>query len=269
MRSFLPFLVAASMTMAPAFATTDPLDRAIADPGRHPPFVARDGARHPREVLTFLGIRPDATVVELWPAGGYWTEMLGPYLHANGTYYAALESPTAQDPASAVAALPARLRGKIAARPEGFGHVHFTQLAASRHEIAPDGSADLVLTFRNLHNWMSDGETATVLAAVHRALKPGGIFGVEDHRASPDRPQDPKADDGYVRQDYAIAEIERAGFRLVDTSEIERNPRDTTHWPKGVWTLPPTYALGDVDHAKYESIGEADNFLLKFRKVDR
>jgi predicted methyltransferase len=108
-----------------------------------------------------------------------------------------------------------------------------------------------------------------MLAAIHRALKSGGTFGIEDHRARPEGPQDPKAENGYVRQDYAVALIEAAGFKLIASSEIEANPKDTTDWPKGVWTLPPTLALGQTDRAKYEAIGEADNFLLKFKKIEQ
>jgi predicted methyltransferase len=265
MRSILPLVLAT--VFASSVAVAGPLESAVANPDRNPRALARDTARHPTEVLTFIGVRPNATVVEIWPGGGYWTEMLAPYLHDAGTYYAALGDADATDTAKEYAQLPKGLTDRMNAKPEVFGNVKFTKMSAKQTAIAPPGTADFVLTFRNLHNWMEDGDTDVMLAAVHRALKPDGIFGVEDHRARPDRPQDPKADDGYVRQDYAIAAIEKAGFKLVGSSEVLANPRDTTHWPKGVWTLPPTYALKDVDRAKYEAIGEADNFLLKFRKV--
>ena len=132
--------------------------------------------------------------------------------------------------------------------------------------IAPPGSADLVLTFRNLHNWMKDGDAEAMMAAFFTALKPGGTLGLEEHRAHKAGPQDPRALDGYVRQDYAIALAEKAGFRFVAASEIDANPKDTGDWPKGVWTLPPTFAMGDVDRARYAAVGEADNFVLKFQK---
>jgi predicted methyltransferase len=123
-----------------------------------------------------------------------------------------------------------------------------------------------VLTFRNVHNWMSAGDADDMFAAFYKALKPGGVLGVEEHRGRTDVPQDPKAENGYVRQDYTIALAQKAGFTLVGQSEMNANPRDTKDWPQGVWTLPPSFALGDKDHAKYAAIGEADNMVLKFKK---
>ncbi|WP_044562795.1 methyltransferase, partial [Azospirillum sp. B4] len=130
----------------------------------------------------------------------------------------------------------------------------------------PPGSADLVVTFRNLHNWIGGGYADEALAAFYKALKPGGILGIEDHRASDAQPQDPKATSGYVRQDYAIALARKAGFELVATSEVNANPKDTKDWPEGVWTLPPTLALKEKDRERYQAVGEADNFVLKFRR---
>ncbi|MDE2219900.1 MAG: class I SAM-dependent methyltransferase, partial [Gammaproteobacteria bacterium] len=141
-----------------------------------------------------------------------------------------------------------------------------TMLGKDHYDIAPPGSADLVVTFRNLHNWVGAGYAGQALAGVFRALKPGGILGVEDHRGRNDKPQDPKADDGYLRQDYAIALAKQAGFEFVGSSEINANPKDTKDWVDGVWTLPPTLSQGDKDRARYLAIGEADNFVLKFRK---
>jgi len=123
-----------------------------------------------------------------------------------------------------------------------------------------------VLTFRNLHNWMEGGYAEDMLRAAFRALKPGGILGVEAHRGRTDRPQDPKAADGYVREDYAIALAEKAGFRLAGKSEINANPRDTKDWVDGVWTLPPTLSQKEKDRDRYVAVGEADNFVLKFVK---
>ena len=147
-----------------------------------------------------------------------------------------------------------------------LGKINQTVLGAGQFEIAPAGSADMVLTFRNLHNWMDGGYAEQVLAASFKALKPGGIFGIEEHRGRTDKPQDPKAKDGYVRQDYAIELARKAGFKLVDSSEIDANPKDTKDWVDGVWTLPPTLSQGDKDRARYVAIGEADNFVLKFQK---
>ena len=249
--------LAGALAALPVAARADTaLQAAIASPARTPAFAKRDGARHPAEELAFFGLRADETVVEIWPSGGYWTEILAPYLHDRGTYYAALPSP--MQPASPFAR-------KLAASPAAYGKVRIAEASAGS-DIAPAGSVDLVVTFRNLHNWMKAGDAPQQLAAFYRALKPGGILGMEDHRGQRSVPQDPQAKDGYVSQDTAIALARQAGFRLVASSEMDANPKDTAQWPKGVWTLPPTFALGAQDHDRYAAIGEADNFVLKFAK---
>jgi predicted methyltransferase len=247
-----------------AAAAADPaLAAAVGGAWRTPKYTARDGARHPAEELAFFGITPAMTVVELWPGGGYWTEILAPYLKDRGTFYAAVSPPS---PDAADAKADAAFRAKLDASKADFGDVKITHFGKGDDQIAPPGSVDLVVTFRNLHNWMEEGWTDEALHAIYVALKPGGILGVEDHRARTNQPQDPKAKSGYVRQDYAIELAKKAGFELVGSSEINANAKDTTDWPEGVWTLPPTFALGDKDRAKYAAIGEADNFVLKFRK---
>jgi predicted methyltransferase len=256
---------AAFIGCTPAWSAdqVDPaLSAAVASPARPPAAVARDPARHPIEELTFFGLKPKMTVVELWPGGGYWTDILGPYLAAGGHYYIALPPPgNAEEDASVK-----RFRDRIAAEGARLGTLHETTLGAGHFDIAPPGSADLVLTFRNLHNWMSDGYAEDALAACFKALKPGGILGIEEHRGRDDKPQDPKAENGYVRQDYTLALAKKAGFVFVGASEVNANPRDTKDWVDGVWTLPPTLSQGDKDRARYVAIGEADNFVLKFRK---
>jgi predicted methyltransferase len=157
-------------------------------------------------------------------------------------------------------------KDKLAGNEPVYGRVSVTDFAKGYYDVAPPASADFVLTFRNLHNWVAGDYVEAALAAFHRALKPGGILGVVDHRARTDRAQDPKAKDGYVREDFAIELVRRAGFELVGSSELLANPRDTKDHPEGVWTLPPTLALGEKDREKYRAIGEADNFLLMFRK---
>ncbi len=255
------FAVMGSATAAAAAA--DPaLVSAVASPARSAAAVARDKARHPVEELTFFGLNPSMNVVELWPGGGYWTDILGPYLKASGHYTIALPAPgNAEEDSGAT-----RFRAKIAGEKDRLGVIHETTLGPGHFDIAPPNSADLVLTFRNLHNWMNDGYAEQALAACFTALKPGGILGIEAHRGRNDVPQDPKAKNGYVRQDYAIALAKKAGFVLVESSEINANPRDTKDWVGGVWTLPPTLSQGDKDRAKYIAIGEADNFVLKFQK---
>jgi predicted methyltransferase len=224
---------------------------------------ARDKYRHPVETLAFFGIRPNMTVVELWPFGGWYTEILAPYVKGTGTYYAA-----AMDPASdnkEAKQYNAELKTVLAAHPDLYSEVKWSVLDKGKYAIAPDGTADLVVTFRNVHNWVWAGEEKAVFAAAFRALKPGGIFGVEEHRAN-----DPKAAPGkgqaYVGEDYAIGLIESAGFKLAGRSKINNNPKDTKDYPEGVWSLPPSYAEGDKNRAKYAAIGESDRFTLRFVK---
>jgi predicted methyltransferase len=266
MRILVPAFVtvfAAAVSFAAAPAPVDPaLAAAISSSQRTASFVVRDAARHPAEELTFFGLRADANVVELWPGGGYWTEILAPYLAARGHYTVALPVPGDKEEDTTVA----QWRARIAPQAAHFGTIHESALGAGHFDIAPPGSADLVLTFRNLHNWMRAGYASEALAGCFRALKPGGILGIEAHRGRTDKPQDPLAKSGYIREDYAINLAKHAGFEFVGSSEIDANPKDTKDYPQGVWTLPPTLTLGEKDRAKYVAIGEADNFVLKFRK---
>ncbi len=249
--------------MAAAATPDAALTAAVADPARTPTFAARDAARHPAEELTVFGITPKMTVVELWPGGGYWTEILGPYLaKGGGTYYVALNAPGDAEEDKGVE----RWRSRMAAQKDRLGTIHETMLGPGHFDIAPPGSADLVLTFRNLHNWMDGGYADDVFAAIFKALKPGGILGIEEHRGRNDKPQDPKAADGYVREDYTVAMAKKAGLVLVGSSEINANPKDTKDWVDGVWTLPPTLSQKDKDRDRYIAIGEADNYVLKFQK---
>jgi predicted methyltransferase len=261
-RSFIAIVAITAAGYATSSVAADAaLSAAVASTARPAGAVARDKARHPVEELTFFGISQKMNVVELWPGGGYWTDILGPYLAPSGHYTVALPPSGGEEGSGA-----ARFRTRVAAEKGRLGTIHETTLGAGQFEIAPPGSADLVLTFRNLHNWMNDGYADQALAACFTALKPGGILGIEEHRGRNDVPQDPKAESGYVRQDVAIAMAKKAGFVLVASSEINANPRDTKDWPKGVWTLPPTLAMGEKDRDKYIAIGEGDNFVLKFQK---
>jgi predicted methyltransferase len=233
------------------------LKEIIEGPQRSAANVARDAYRHPLEVLTFFGVRPDSNVVEIVPGkAGYWTEILAPYLKDNGRYTASGDATRDIAP----------LNAWIALSPELYSKTAITEFTGGDQEIAPPGSADFVLTFRNIHNWMRAGTAEAAFRAFYRALKPGGILGVEEHRGRSDQPQDPQAKSGYVRQDYAIALAEKAGFKLIGSSEINANPKDTKDYPEGVWTLPPTYRLGTQDREKYAAIGESDRFVLKFVK---
>jgi predicted methyltransferase len=236
----------------------------LAAPHRSAGNVARDGFRHPIEVLGFFGVKDDSTVVEILPgSGGYYLEILAPYLKDRGLYIAANRDGAAAPP---YLADHRKLLARLAAEPALYEKVLVTQFNADLHEIAPPASADFVLTFRNLHNWIARNEIDGALRAFNKALKRGGVLGVVDHRGRIDLPQDAQTKSGYVREDFAIALIQQAGFRLVGASEANANPRDTKDHPEGVWTLPPSYRLKDRDRAKYQSIGESDRFTLKFVK---
>ncbi|VAW85824.1 Gll0496 protein [hydrothermal vent metagenome] len=253
---------------APAIAndsTDAKLQQAIAGDHRSEKNSVRDQYRKPLETLSWLGIKDDMTVVEITPGGGWYSEILAPYLKENGTYYAAgfdAESERRYFRKAAKA-----FKEKLAANPVVYGNVKVTELAPpSKTNIAPAGSADMVLTFRNVHNWMSAGNTDVMLAAMYTALKPGGILGVVEHRGNPEVKQNLKADTGYVNEDYTIAMVEKAGFKLVGKSELLANSKDNRKHSQGVWTLPPRLKLGIVDKEKYLAIGESDRMLLKFTK---
>lgn len=254
-RTLLTAALLAALPLSGALAKDAALAKAVANEHRSPALVERDKSRHPQEVLEFAGIKPTMTVVEVSPGGGYWTEILGPYLKDKGTYYTALSARAMEN-----------WNKKLADNKAHWGDVKVTEFGKDKYDIAPAGSADLVITSRNVHNWMGQGFSEEAFGAFYKALKPGGILSVEEHRAPADQPQDPKAANGYVREDHTIALAEKAGFKLVSRSEALANPKDTKDWPKGVWTLPPTLQLGEQDRAKYQAIGEADNFLLKFQK---
>lgn len=262
-------LSASALLTTPANAADDSaaaLTKILAGEHRSAENKARDQYRHPIETLAFFEVKPDMTVVEISPGGGWYTEILAPYLKDKGTYYAAGSDP---DSSSRFARKSAEsFKQKMASDPV-YSKVNITVLELPQHTtIAPAGSADRVLTFRNIHNWMKAGTADEVFAAMYAALKPGGILGVVEHRGDPNVAQDPEAGSGYVNQDYAIELVEKAGFRFVASSEINANPKDTRNYSKGVWTLPPTLALKDQDRDIYLAIGESDRFTLKFVKPE-
>nr|WP_314540559.1 methyltransferase domain-containing protein [uncultured Massilia sp.] len=241
------------------------LKTAIASKERTPANVARDPARHPYETLTFFGIRPDMTVVELAPGGGWYTEILAPYLRDKGKLIAAGESPSS--PNEGARRYADNLTKKLASNPALYGKVQRGVFEPPRaYDIAPANSVDMVLTFRNLHNWMDEGDEGLrkTLAEIYKVVKPGGVLGIEDHRLPASRKAGSTG--GYVHQDYVIKMAESVGFKFVDKSEVNANPKDTADYAKGVWSLPPTFANKDVDREKYQAIGESDRMTLKFVK---
>jgi predicted methyltransferase len=248
-------------------ATAAAIDRALAGAHRSEANRARDQYRHPKQTLEFFGLRQDMTVMEIWPgAGGWYAEVLAPVLKDKGTYVAA-----GWDPKSEIRFVQDGIKAfqsKLDANPDVYGRVKVTALQLPNATTpVPPGSVDLVLTFRNLHNWMArEGAATAMLKAMYDSLKPGGVLGIVEHRADPKAPVDPTAKSGYVNEQYAIDLIRSVGFEYVASSEVNANPKDTKDYEQGVWTLPPTYRLGDRDRAKYAGIGESDRFTLKFRR---
>ena len=223
--------------------------------------MARDQYRHPAETLAFFGLQPDMTVVEIAPGGGWYTEILSPAVGSNGTLYAAHTDPAASERAAAAVA---RFQEKLDANPVYAN----TQLAVfSDGELSvPDGSADMVLTFRNVHNWYMGDTAAKAFQSFYDALKPGGVLGVVEHRLPETADDELMKTSGYMKQSVIVGMAEAAGFELAGESEINANPNDTADYPKGVWTLPPSFAEGDAERERYAAIGESDRMTLKFVK---
>ena len=241
------------------------LAAAIDGPQRSAANRARDAARHPAETLRFFGLTPGQTVIEIAPGGGWYTEILAPYLRDGGKFYAAYEP----DESREALASRQRFEKKLKASPDVYGRtVLGTMPAAGRGfvGIAPKGGADLVLTFRNIHNWIEAGDFDDMLRAFYAVLKPGGVLGVEEHRAPAGTSLARVIASGYVPEDFVIARARAAGFELAARSEINANARDTKDHPNGVWSLPPTSRGGDVDRKRFEGIGESDRMTLKFVK---
>ncbi|MES2825064.1 MAG: methyltransferase [Pseudomonadota bacterium] len=243
----------------------DALKAAIAGTHRSADNVARDAARHPYETLTFFGIKPTMTVVELSPGGGWYTEILAPYLRKKGTLIAAGGDPKSTSEYARNGA--EKFRKKLDATPAVFDKVKVGIFEpGNKYNFAAAGSVDMVLTFRNVHNWVQGGEEQINVAFknIFDSLKPGGVFGVVDHRLPATKPVDAKS--GYVHESYVIALAEKAGFTLAEKSEINANAKDTADHKNGVWALPPSFANKDEDRVKYAAIGESDRMTLKFVK---
>lgn len=254
----LPVL-ASGPTDAQAQARTaqTPLAAAVAAPTRTPANVARDRYRHPVETLTFFGVKPTHTVVEVAPGGGWYTEILAPYL-AKGRYYAVASERGLGG-----------LNKLKTANPTIYGKVLTASFPAKGAETrVPAGTADAVLTFRNVHNWhmSGPGNAQEAFNQMYAMLKPGGTLGVVEHRLPENMPSAMEEKSGYMKKSSVLAFAKAAGFRFAGESAINANPRDTHDYPKGVWTLPPNYAEGDTDRAKYAAIGESDRMTLKFVK---
>ena len=231
---------------------------------------ARDPYRHPKETLEFFGLQPNMTVVEIWPGGGWYTEILAPVLQKDGQYFAA-HFPSDSEVKYYQRSLN-QFQDKLASD-SLYENVTLSEFyPGTHHNIAPADSADMVLTFRNLHNWYMQKDIEGIneaFKAFFAALKPGGVLGVVDHRLPENRDSAKAKRSGYVKQSWVIEHAEKAGFILEAVSEVNANPLDTADHEKGVWTLPPRLAQGEKDIAKYQAIGESDRMTLKFRKPEQ
>ncbi|HET7331369.1 methyltransferase [Dyella sp.] len=243
--------------------TAGQLDAVLAGSWRSEHNKARDVYRHPKATLQFFGLQPDKTVIEITPGGGWYTEILAPLLRDNGHYIAAISGGNGgEDKQDADA-----LRAKFKADPNQYDKASIVVFNPKTPIFGPLGSADMVLTFRNVHNWTMAGNAEAMFKAFYAVLKTGGTLGVVDHRAAPGTSLDAAKNSGYLPTDYVIKLATDAGFKLDGQSEINANPKDTKNYPKGVWTLPPTLTLGDKDRDKYLAIGESDRMTLRFVKT--
>jgi len=266
----LSLLAFAAFAMVPPAQAQDAetlIDSALTGNHRSDANKARDKFRHPKETLLFFGLKPDMTVVEVWPSAGWWTEILAPVLQERGRYYAAWYATQAKGAPDFLKEREKGFDAMIAGSPALYGKVIKTALLAPDYvDIAPKGSADMVLTFRNVHNWAKAGNADAMFRTFYDVLRPGGVLGVKDHRANPDTSFTKQVETGYMTEAWVIETAQKAGFRFANKSDINANPRDTKDHPSGVWTLPPTLSLREKDREKYVAIGESDRMTLKFIK---
>lgn len=257
-------------------ASEDWLETAVAGEHRDPEKRDRDIYRHPVEVLRFFGLQRDSTVVEIWPSGGWWTEILAPAVRDHGIYYAAGFAMTADRTPQWRKNAQVRFADWLEAQPALYDAVVVTELSVpERTVIAPPGTADFVLTFRNVHNWLNGGYGAEMFQLMARALRPGGVLGLVTHRAPEGRTLEEMKESGYVTEALVVEMANAAGLTLEASSEINANPGDSRNHPAGVWTLPPSLAhcrdmTDDAERsgceAQYRAIGESDRMTLRFRK---
>jgi len=242
--------------------------QAVDNPLRSPENRRRDVYRHPCATLTFFELEPDMKVVEAWPGGGWYTEILAPLLKDRGQLYAAHFD--ADHEREMFRRFRAQYIARLEAQPQLYDQVEVTTLHPPRHSrVAPPGSVDRVLVFRSIHNWLRTDQPEAYLAAFYQALRPGGLLGIVQHRGDPDSTVEQMARTGYVSEDKVIALAREAGFKLLGRSEINANPLDDHDHPRGVWTLPPSLRLGEQDRERYLAIGESDRMTLKFIKPAR
>jgi predicted methyltransferase len=244
--------------MAPtAFADPAALTKILAGDHRSDANRARDVYRHPVETLGFFGVKADSNVIEIYPGGGWYTEILAPYVRENGRYFGTIVTPRGMK----------SFQDKLATKPAIYDKVKILSMAnPGALDIRPEGGADFVLTFRNVHNWLDDDLVDAYMKSFFDALKPGGVLGVVEHRAKPGTKLKQSIDTGYVTEEFVIKHAQMAGFKLDAKSEINANAKDTKDYKDGVWTLPPVLTLKEKDREKYLAIGESDRMTLRFVK---
>ncbi len=271
LKHYLVVLVA--ILCLPAFhaAANENIDQlsALADGDhRSDAYKARNQYRHPAQTLDWFGIRNDMTVVEISPgAGGWYSEILAPYLRDNGNFY--VGSYDSESEVEYYRRSYQKYADKLAAEPEIYGKVSMFEFAPpNKPDLQPEGQADMVLTFRNVHNWLNNDTADQIFAAIYKVLKPGGTLGLVTHRGEEHMVGKEWSKQGYVPEAEVIRLAQQAGLQFVDKAEINANPKDTKDHPKGVWTLPPAYRLKDEDREKYAAIGESDRMTMKFVKPE-
>jgi predicted methyltransferase len=258
-------VIAGALASNTALADAAKMDKVLAGEHRSDANKARDKFRNPKQTLEFFNVKPNSVVVEALPGGGWYTEVLAPYLRDTGNYFALL-------PATSTRGIKAH-EDRMAARPALYDKTKLVKLTTSPtagfvptfEGVAP-GSADVVLTFRNIHNLIGPDVLDVYMRAFYDMLKPGGTLGVEEHRAKPTADLKSMIESGYVTEEYTIKRALAAGFKLDAKSDVNNNAKDTKDYKKGVWTLPPTLTEGETDRAKYLEIGESDRFTIRFVK---
>lgn len=243
------------------------LEAAVESDFRQEENTDRDEYQHPKETLEFFGLKPEMTLVEISPGAGYYTEIIAPFLARQGLYYMAIPRIPSRPPAFLIEQ-EQKLQDILLRNPEVKAKAKFIPFEPldNRNRTKKD-FADMVVTFSSVHNWVAKNETKMALKFCYDVLKPNGILGIVQHRIRAGKKRVPKS--GYMYEKEVIDLVTKAGFKLVGKSEINANLKDTADWPEGVWTLPPTYRLGEKDRRKYEDIGESDRMTLKFIKVAR
>jgi len=263
-RYLTPALLAISVTLAVSGCSNPSLESISIGDQRTQKEIDRNAFRHPVETLQFFDVQPSMSVVEIWPGGGWYASILAPYLKDEGEYYAAHFDP--ESPVKFFRTMRNKFEERVGSH-EAFSNTIFTTMAPPNMlDIAPNASADRVLTFRNVHNWMRNKSEQAVFHAFFKALKPGGLLGVVEHRAPESFSYEQMVESGYVKESYVIELAKKAGFQLLGRSEINRNPQDSKQYVNGVWTLPPTLRVIDSERDKMLSIGESDRMTLKFIK---